>query len=191
MVWGSVEKHSCKSRFLYKKYCTKGILDIKTNERTQRCKKLSYLWGCSVNLKDSYVIPMVFHNLSGYDSHFVIQVSATSFKGMLTLLPLNKEKYISFATDVDNTNIKLRFINSFQFMPTASKNWHHILQMIKNTLLKIIVKTIYLLENVFFHIIISKVGFRTSNQYSSLKWRKYLCTRLLTYIIDVAIKHIW
>ena len=36
---------------------------------------------CNLNYKDSYVIPIVFHNLSGYDAHFIIEDIATAFEG--------------------------------------------------------------------------------------------------------------
>ncbi|XP_018406599.1 PREDICTED: uncharacterized protein LOC108782741 [Cyphomyrmex costatus] len=86
--------------------------------------------GCNVNYKDSLYIPIVFHNLSGYDAHFVIKEIATKFKGQVDLLPLTKEKYISFTKYVDSTKekdennikkngIKLRFIDSYKFLSSS------------------------------------------------------------------------
>ncbi|XP_018362816.1 PREDICTED: uncharacterized protein LOC108760996, partial [Trachymyrmex cornetzi] len=82
---------------------------------------------CNLNYKNSYFIPIVFHNLSGYDSHFVIKEVATVYEGSIELLPITKEKYISFTKNVKDTaersdsrnNIKLRFIDSYKFLSSS------------------------------------------------------------------------
>jgi len=72
---------------------------------------------CNLNYKDSYYIPVVFtHNLSGYNAHFIIKEIVTAYDGRIELLPLTKEKYISFTKNVQSTAdngkniVKLRFI---------------------------------------------------------------------------------
>ncbi|XP_072388760.1 uncharacterized protein [Diabrotica undecimpunctata] len=69
---------------------------------------------CNLNFRKLFVVPIIFHNLSGYDSHFMI--SNLCKKGHLSVLPINKDKYISFTLHSDENNIKLRFIDSFRFM---------------------------------------------------------------------------
>ncbi|XP_070163481.1 uncharacterized protein [Polyergus mexicanus] len=40
----------------------------------------------------SYTPTWIFHNLSGYDSHFIIEEIATAFEGSINVLPITKEK---------------------------------------------------------------------------------------------------
>ncbi|XP_043263922.1 uncharacterized protein LOC122404280 [Colletes gigas] len=81
---------------------------------------------CNLNYKNVFYIPIVFHNLSGYDSHFIIEEIATAFEGHIDVLPITKEKYISFTKHVEDTDesdsqnyIKLRFIDSYKFLNTS------------------------------------------------------------------------
>lgn len=44
---------------------------------------------------------------------------ANGFEGKVDLIPLNKEKYISFTKHIENSEIKLKFIDSFKFMNSS------------------------------------------------------------------------
>lgn len=85
---------------------------------------------CNLNYKESKIIPVVFHNLQ-YDLHFLIEEIAESCNGSVDIIPINKEKYISFTKKyskrdlimaecdeegLDRVAIKLRFIDSYRFM---------------------------------------------------------------------------
>ncbi|KYQ48649.1 Uncharacterized protein F54H12.2 [Trachymyrmex zeteki] len=61
---------------------------------------------CNLNYKNSFYIPIVFHNLSGYDAHFIIKEIAIAYEGQVDVLPITKEKYISFTKHVHNTKEK-------------------------------------------------------------------------------------
>ena len=54
-------------------------------------------------------IPVVFHNLRGYDSHLLMQ-AISRVEGRVSCIPNNTEKYISFSLG------QLRFIDSAQFL---------------------------------------------------------------------------
>jgi hypothetical protein len=85
---------------------------------------------CNLNYKIPNFFPVVFHNLSGYDSHLFIKKLANG-GGKINCIPNNEEKYISFSKEVivdeymndDGKCVKvkreLRFIDSFRFMASS------------------------------------------------------------------------
>ena len=85
---------------------------------------------CNLKYKKPKFIPVVFHNLSGYDSHlFIKNLGFTD--GNIDCIPNNEEKYISFTKNTvvgSYTNKegkdkpikhKIRFIDSFKFMSAS------------------------------------------------------------------------
>ncbi|XP_034936405.1 uncharacterized protein [Chelonus insularis] len=79
---------------------------------------------CNLNYQSSHIIPVVFHNLSGYDSHFLIKsLVSTSFEGKVELLPINKEKYIAFTKTVDSFRFMASSIDQLaSFLDNDKKN---------------------------------------------------------------------
>ena len=81
---------------------------------------------CNLRYKIPREIPVVFHNGSTYDYHFIIKQLAEEFKGQFRCLGENTEKYITFSvpikkeTDNNKTIIyKLKFIDSYRFMSAS------------------------------------------------------------------------
>ena len=82
--------------------------------------------GCNINYKIPKFFPVIFHNLSGYDSHLFIKNLGTT-RGNISCIPNNEEKYISFTKQIivdtfsqggKDIDVKrdIRFIDSFKFM---------------------------------------------------------------------------
>ena len=63
---------------------------------------------CNLNYATTKPIPVVFHNGSTYDYHFIIKQIAREFKGNFECLGENTEKYITFSVPIkkvlDNDN---------------------------------------------------------------------------------------
>ena len=89
---------------------------------------------CNLQYKIPSYIPIVFHNLSGYDAHLFIKELASitdGFIGHMDVIAKNTEDYISFSIKVEvnkymdkkgmkrSKEIELRFIDSFKFMSSS------------------------------------------------------------------------
>ena len=68
---------------------------------------------CNINVKLNHKIPVKFHSLKHYDSHFIMQ-ELGEFSLKINVIPNRLEKCISFS--IDN---KLSFIDSFQFLSSS------------------------------------------------------------------------
>ena len=85
---------------------------------------------CNLRYKIPSYIPVVFHNLSGYDTHLFIRELGAHTSDM-EVIAKNKEDYISFSIKVPVDSyidkngeekdklIELRFIDSFKFMSSS------------------------------------------------------------------------
>ena len=85
---------------------------------------------CNLRYKIPSYIPVVFHNLSGYDAHLFIRELGAHTSDM-EVMQKNKEDYISFSIKVPvekyvdkngeekDKLIELRFIDSFKFMSSS------------------------------------------------------------------------
>jgi hypothetical protein len=62
--------------------------------------------------QSQFFIPVIFHNLRGYDGHLILKGYKRGIfdKGNVNCIPNNMERYLSFSID------NLRFIDSYQFM---------------------------------------------------------------------------
>ena len=87
---------------------------------------------CNLRFKILNHIPVVFHNLSGYDAHlFIRQLGKKYEHGSMGVIAKNREKYISFNVnvvvdiyedkngDIKEKKIQLRFIDSIRFMASS------------------------------------------------------------------------
>ena len=86
---------------------------------------------CNLKYRKPKFIPVFFHNLSGYDSHLFIKKLGSPYENM-DCIPNNEEKYISFSKnikvgeykdkktgEVRDKTFKIRFLDSFKFLPTS------------------------------------------------------------------------
>ena len=82
---------------------------------------------CNLRDKVPKEIPVVFHNCSTYDYHFIIKELVQEFEGNFDCLGENTEKYITFSVPlkkkIENKNLeityKIKFIDSFRFMSSS------------------------------------------------------------------------
>ena len=88
---------------------------------------------CNLMCKKPKVLPVIFHNLQGYDAHLFIKQLAR-LEGKLDCIPSTEEKYISFSKTIKVGEYKdcsgsvfpvkfeIRFLDSFKFIQTSLSN---------------------------------------------------------------------
>ena len=82
---------------------------------------------CNLRYKVPKEIPVVFHNGSTYDYHFIIKELVKEFEGNFDCLGENTEKYITFSVPIkkkiENKDLeityKIKFIDSYKFMASS------------------------------------------------------------------------
>ena len=89
---------------------------------------------CNLKCRKALILPVVFHNLQGYDSHlFIKQLAKVS--GELSCIPSTEENYISFSKKIKvdehisrkngvtlPIKFEIRFTDSFKFLQTSLAN---------------------------------------------------------------------
>ena len=82
---------------------------VRNNCHITRKYRGSAHWSCNVNLELNKKVPVIFHNLRGYDSHLIIQ-EIDKFDVEISVVPNRLEKCMAFTI-----NKNLVFIDSMQF----------------------------------------------------------------------------
>ena len=89
---------------------------------------------CNLQCRKPMILPVIFHNLQGYDAHLFIK-QLSGLPGELNCIPSTEEKYISFSKKIKVDEYKskrtgetvslffeIRFIDSFKFLQTSLAN---------------------------------------------------------------------
>ncbi|GET67002.1 uncharacterized protein LOC111108966 [Rhizophagus irregularis DAOM 181602=DAOM 197198] len=92
------------------------MMPLTTQEQARRYRGAAHR-GCNLDLSikpREMHIPVIFHNLSGYDGHIIMQgIGAMECEDDIDPIPYNMEKYMAFKLG------SLRFIDSLQFMKSS------------------------------------------------------------------------
>jgi hypothetical protein len=116
--------YACKEEFTLK--------DYKVNDHCHYTGKYRGAAhnSCNLRMRQPKFIPVLFHNLEGYDAHLFIKNLGVS-SGDIKCIPKTEEKYISFTKEVVVDTFKnkdgkekkvkreLRFLDSFKFMASS------------------------------------------------------------------------
>ncbi|XP_073982716.1 uncharacterized protein [Rhodnius prolixus] len=97
----------CKQAFTEDNHKVRDHCHISGMYRGPVCNK------CNLRCRTPNYVPVIIHNLSGYDAHLIIKELAKA-PGRIDILPHSEENFISFTKFING--IKFRFIDSFRFM---------------------------------------------------------------------------
>ena len=88
---------------------------------------------CNLMCRKPRILPVIFHNLQGYDSHLFIK-EISKIDGKLDCIPSTEEKYISFSKhikvgeykhisgDIYPITFEIRFLDSYKFLQSSLGN---------------------------------------------------------------------
>jgi hypothetical protein len=68
---------------------------------------------CNLECRQAKFVPVIFHGLKIFDAHILCQAIGTFKNEKIKCIPQNLERYVSFSLG------SLRFIDSFQFLPSS------------------------------------------------------------------------
>lgn len=132
--------HICEKEFI------KDHQDIPVrdhNHQTGKFRAASHQ-SCNLQYQNSRTIPIVMHNMTGYDGHFLIKQIACNknLPGEITIVPHNSENYISIIKTVHicgkkySKQIRFMFVDSLRFLPHSLDYLASILPSEKKHILK-------------------------------------------------------
>ena len=130
------EKHHNKQKvcYIYKKEFNTDDSDKKHQKVKDHCHYTEKYRGaahniCNLRYRTPKEIPIVFHNGSSYDYHFIIKELVKEFDRNFECLCENTEKYITFSVPIKKEiknkdriieiTYKIKFIDSYRFMSTS------------------------------------------------------------------------
>ena len=128
-----------KISFNKEKFCHICKMELKTDKVRDHCHFTGQYRGaahnsCNLQCRKPMILPVIFHNLQGYDAHLFIKQLAC-LPGDLNCIPSTEEKYISFSKKIKvfeykskitgemvSLNFEVRFIDSLKFLQSSLAN---------------------------------------------------------------------
>ena len=108
-------------------------------------------WNCNINFQLTKKVPVIFHNLRGYDSHLIFN-ELDKFDVKIKVIPNGLEKYMAFFL-----NKNLVFIDSMQFMNSSldklvkilsDKDFKYLIKEFGSKHLELLKKKVLILTNI-------------------------------------------
>jgi len=101
----------CKSKFKTKNLPVRDHNHLNGKYRSTVCNN------CNLQMQQPNFEPCFFHNLSGYDSHYLDTQLGFATQS-INITPNTEEKFISFTKYISN-KFQIKFIDTFRFMPSS------------------------------------------------------------------------
>ena len=128
-----------KILFSKEKFCHICKMELENDKVRDHCHFTGKYRGaahnsCNLQCRKPMILPVIFHNLQGYDAHLFIKQLAC-LPGELNCIPSTEEKYISFSKKIKvseykskrtgemvSLNFEVRFIDSLKFLQSSLAN---------------------------------------------------------------------